>query len=41
MSASLHHQIIPVSDRDAAARYFVDLLTSPRITLTASRPGRR
>jgi catechol 2,3-dioxygenase-like lactoylglutathione lyase family enzyme len=26
MSASLHHLIIPVSDRDTAARYFVDLL---------------
>lgn len=26
MPASLHHMIIPVSDRDAAARYFVDLL---------------
>ena len=26
MSASLHHLIIPVSDRDTAVHYFVDLL---------------
>jgi catechol 2,3-dioxygenase-like lactoylglutathione lyase family enzyme len=30
MSASLHHMIIAVSDRDAAARYFIDLLELPQ-----------